>query len=167
MRQTLRKSSTHSDEDDHKKHHYHILKKHPNKHAEGDRKRWRDSITERERKRYEGLWAANRGLFLDPSYSQSDSKAESTSDARDCVHGLVVKDIWSRSQLVPIILEEIWVLVNTHKDGQLRREEFVVGMWLVDQCLKGRKLPVRVGDSVWESVRGLRGVRIMQDKGRR
>lgn len=31
----------------------------------------------------------------------------------------------------------------------------------MDQCLKGRKLPVRVGKSVWESVRGLRGVRLV------
>ncbi|MCJ1377016.1 Increased rDNA silencing protein [Xylographa soralifera] len=167
MRQTLRKLSTHSDDDDHKKHHYHILRKHPNKHAEGDRKRWRDSVTERERKRYEGLWAANRGLLLDLSYSQGGSKSESTFDARDCVHGLVVKDIWNRSQLAPNMLEEVWELVNTHEEGQLRREEFVVGMWLVDQCLKGRKLPVRVGESVWESVRGLKGVKIRQGRGRR
>ncbi|MCJ1281533.1 Increased rDNA silencing protein [Xylographa opegraphella] len=166
MRQTLRKLSTHSD-DDHKKHHHYILKKHPNKHAEGDRKRWRESITERERKRYEGLWAANRGLLLDPSLSTGDSKQESTFDARECVHGLVVKDIWKRSQLAPNMLEDIWELVSTPKEGQLRREEFVVGTWLVDQCLKGRKLPVRVGDSVWDSVKGLSGVRIRHDMGRR
>ncbi|MCJ1321354.1 Increased rDNA silencing protein [Xylographa vitiligo] len=168
MRQTLRKLSTHSDDDDHKKHHYHILKKHPNKHAEGDRKRWRDSITERERKRYEGLWAANRGLLLDSSYSQDDSKSEYTFDARDSVHGLVVKDIWNRSQLASNMLEEIWALVDIHDDDHcLSREEFVVGVWLVDQCLKGRKLPVRVGDSVWESVRGLKGVKIRHGKGKR
>ncbi|MCJ1388189.1 Increased rDNA silencing protein [Xylographa bjoerkii] len=167
MRHTLRKSSTQSDEDDHKKHHYLILKKHPNKHAEGDRKRWRDSITDLERKRYEGLWAANRGLLLGPSFAQDSSTLETTFDVRDCVHGLVVKDIWSRSQLAPNMLEEIWELVNIHEEGRLRRDEFVVGMWLVDQCLKGRKLPVSVGESVWESVRGLRGVKIKQGKGKR
>ncbi|MCJ1417110.1 Increased rDNA silencing protein [Xylographa parallela] len=165
MRQTLRKSSTHSDEDDHKKHHYHILKKHPNKHAEGDRKRWRDSITERERKRYEGLWAANRGLLLDPSFSGASSMPETSPNMRDCVHSLVVKDIWSRSQLIPSMLEEIWALVDIHDDDHwLSREEFVVGVWLVDQCLKGRKLPVKVGESVWESVRILRGIQIRHGK---
>ncbi|MCJ1396836.1 Increased rDNA silencing protein [Xylographa trunciseda] len=167
MRQTLRKLSTHSDEDDHKKHHYHIIKKHPNKHAEGDRKRWRDSITERERKRYEGLWAANRGLLLGPSFSLGGSMLNPTSDAREGVHRLVVKDIWSRSQLAPSVLEEIWELVDTHKEEWLKREEFVVGTWLVDQCLKGRKLPVRIGESVWESVRGLRGVKIRQGNNKR
>jgi len=41
----------------------HIMKKHPHKHHEGDRKRWRDEITARERKRYEAVWASNKGSF--------------------------------------------------------------------------------------------------------
>ncbi|MCJ1288753.1 Increased rDNA silencing protein [Xylographa carneopallida] len=167
MRQTLRKSSTHSDEDDHKKHHYHILNKHPNKHAEGDRKRWRDTITERERKRYEGLWAANRGLLLEPSPLQGNNMLKASPSIRDCVHSLVVRDIWSRSQLTSSILEEIWTLVDIHTDDHwLSREEFVVGVWLVDQCLKGKKLPVKVGESVWKSVRILRGIQIKHGKGK-
>jgi hypothetical protein len=32
-------------------------------------------------------------------------------------------------------------------------------MWLIDQRLKGRKLPVKVGSSVWNSVRGIYGMR--------
>jgi hypothetical protein len=44
--------------------------------------------------------------------------------------------------------------------GRLTKEEFVVGLWLIDQRLKGRKLPVRVSDSVWDSVRGLPGVKV-------
>lgn len=175
MRHTLRKeiSSEEEKEERERKRHHHILKKHPNKHAEGDRKRWRDSITERERKRYEGVWATNRGLLLPlsllrPSPNQTPSSA-STSFAAikqaelnllDCVHALIVKDIWTRSQLALPTLAEIWELVDGLGEGRLRREEFVVGMWLVDQCLKGRKLPVRVGESVWESVRVLRGVRV-------
>jgi hypothetical protein len=150
--------ATHYDSDDgpnsKKPYHHGLLsKKHPHKHAEGDRKRWRDAITERERKRYEGVWAANRGLLI-PMRVRG---------GQDVVHGLVVRDIWTRSQLGIRLLEEIWELVEGRiggPKGMLGREEFVVGMWLVDQCLKGRKLPIAVGDSVWDSVRQLTGVRI-------
>ncbi|MCJ1479409.1 Increased rDNA silencing protein [Lambiella insularis] len=154
MRHTLRSASSPFDEDLPRKYHHYILKKHPNKHAEGDRKRWRDSITERERKRYEGVWAANKGLLLGREF-------------QDYIHALVVKDIWSRSQLAATTLAEVWELVNGRGDAMLGKEEFVVGLWLVDQCLKGRKLPVKVGESVWESVRALSGVKIRSGKGRR
>lgn len=130
-----------------------MRKKHPNKHHEGTRKRWRDAITERERKRYEGLWAANKGLFIMPS------KGELTEDPMLDVSNLVARDIWMRSRLPDHVLEEVWDLVDGRGIGRLRREEFVVGMWLIDQRLKGRKLPLRVSDSVWESVRGA-GVRV-------
>ena len=180
MRHTLRAEPSSSDEEashkkhknggaSHHQHHHHGLlsKKHPNKHAEGDRKRWRDVITERERKRYEGVWAANRGLLSNFAPQSDGSKADS-------VHALVVKDIWQRSGLSFSILEEIWELVEGggrrmrelewDKRGRgrgqvrepwLKREEFVVGLWLVDQCLKGRKLPVEVRESVWGSVKRL------------
>ncbi|MCJ1247403.1 Increased rDNA silencing protein [Trapelia coarctata] len=171
MRHTLRKeisSDSEEKEERDRKRHHHILKKHPNKHAEGDRKRWRDSITERERKRYEGVWAANKGLLLSrPLVNNASSSSLTLTATRpepnilDCVHALIVKDLWCRSQLSLSTLAEIWELVDGLQEGRLRREEFVVGLWLVDQCLKGRKLPVRVGESVWESVRGLRGVRLV------
>lgn len=119
-------------------------RKHPNKHREGSRKRWKDEITEKERKRYEGLWAANKG---GPCIISERHQEE--------VHGLIVRDIWTRSRLPGDVLQDVWELVDTRKEGRLRREEFVVGMWLIDQRLKGRKLPVKVGDSVWSSVRGL------------
>ena len=45
--------------------------------------------------------------------------------------------------------------------GLLVREEFVVGMWLIDQQLKGHKLPVKVPDSVWDSVRHVAGIKIL------
>jgi hypothetical protein len=32
-------------------------------------------------------------------------------------------------------------IVDRGEKGKLTREEFVVGMWLIDQCLAGRKLP--------------------------
>ncbi|KAF2733844.1 hypothetical protein EJ04DRAFT_494440 [Polyplosphaeria fusca] len=127
-------------------------KKHPNKHHEGDRKRWRDVVTERERRRYEGVWAANKGLYVADA---SRVEADTTMD----VHGLLTKEIWSRSRLPVHELEEVWDLVDTRTIGRLRREEFVVGLWLIDQRLKGRKLPPKVRDSVWGSVRGV-GVKV-------
>lgn len=156
MRTTLRKDESSSSEEDfkHGRRKKHYWRKAPNKHHEGDRKRWRETITERERKRYEGVWAANRGLFIAPSQSTA-----SLSNAGDDVLNLVVREIWSRSRLPASTLAEIWDLVDRKGEGQLDREEFVVGMWLVDQSLKGRKVPNTVQDSVWASVR-LTGVKM-------
>lgn len=42
----------------------------------------------------------------------------------------------------------------------LGKEEFVVGLWLIDQRLKGRKLPVKVSETVWTSVKGLQGIKV-------
>ncbi|KAF2102457.1 hypothetical protein NA57DRAFT_33341 [Rhizodiscina lignyota] len=157
LRTTLRKDATSSSEEGRGKHgrgRKHIWRKHPNKHHEGDRKRWRDSITERERKRYEGVWAANKGLYIQPSQSTA-----SLDDQADDVLDLVVREIWSRSRLPAAVLAEIWDLVDRRGEGRLNREQFVVGMWLVDQSLKGRKVPRSVMESVWASVR-LAGVKL-------
>lgn len=142
-------------------------RKHPNKHHEGTRKRWRDQITERERKRYEGVWAANKGLFISNSPTPPSSRESSRApqqrpddDPSLDVLDLVTRDIWSRSRLPEHVLEEVWDLVDSRGIGRLRREEFVVGLWLVDQRLKGRKLPIKVSDSVWGSVRGAAGLKV-------
>lgn len=149
----MRETSKSSDESETYRHHKgsRIIKKHPHKHHEGDRKRWREQITDKERKRYEGVWAANRGLLLPPTNTTA-------------VINLVVRDIWSRSQLSFNDLEEIWDLVDSQAVGRLEREEFVVGMWLIDQRLKGRKTPVMVSESVWASVRRLSGIQIPKNK---
>jgi hypothetical protein len=130
-------------------------------HHEGDRRRWRDKVTERERKRYEGVWAANRGLLLE--YDLDNFNLEHRRDgtpANDLVLNVVVRDIWERSRLPKDVLEEIWDLVAQPDVKTLNREEFVVGLWLIDQRLKGRKLPVKVSQSVWSSVRHTQGVKI-------
>lgn len=153
MRQTMRKSPKPDDEDEYsRKKGGYLLKKHHNKHHEGDRKRWRDEITEQERKRYEGVWAANKGLLM----SSEDV------DSAGTVLNLVVRDIWRRCHLPDDVLEDVWNLVDIKRVGRLRKEEFVVGMWLIDQRLKGRKLPMRVSESVWFSARALSGVKVLK-----
>ena len=151
MRQTMRGPPKSDDDDEYKRGSSNIIKKHPNKHHEGDRKRWRDQITERERKRYEGVWAANKGMYL-------------AEDSQSAVCNLVVRDIWTRSRLSNTVLEEVWDLVDNESVGRLAKEEFVVGMWLIDQSLKGRKLPVKVSDSVWYSVRRLTGIKVPKNR---
>ena len=144
MRHTMRESLKSDDEVENKRR-SHLVRKHHNKHHEGDRKRYRTQVTERERKRYEGVWAANKGLLL-PNASSN------------MVLNIVVRDIWSRSRLPNDVLEEVWDLVNLQDADQLGREEFVVGMWLIDQRLKGNKLPIKVSESLWSSVRRLTGI---------
>lgn len=153
LRTTMRKPRTEEEVDEGEKRRtkkHNIMKKHPNKHAEGDRKRWRDAVTEKERKRYEAVWASNRGLHVFPTFEGSDY----------VVCSLVVKDIFTRSRLHFDVLEEVYTLVDRRKSGFLEREEFVVGLWLIDQRLKGRKLPMRVSDHVWRSVEGLQGIKV-------
>lgn len=176
FKHTLRKADSDSESEDedmlhpygkHKRKRH--LRKHPNKHREGDRKRWRDAVTERERKRYEGVWAANKGLHCSMSAaeqainarsSRSDEARQLESVVGEQISNLVARDIWSRSNLSDITLETIWDLVDHECVGRLTKDEFVVGMFLVDYCLKGRKLPGRVSESVWASVRGLQGIKI-------
>lgn len=43
-------------------------------------------------------------------------------------------------------------LVDQNRKGKLTRDEFVVGMWLIDQSLRGRKLPIMaIPLEVWQS----------------
>ena len=172
-------------------------------HHEGQRRRWREEITPRERKRYEGVWASNRGLLmhLDPDAQKGAGEAGVDMGA-DLVSGIVVRDIWARSRLPADELAEVWDLVVDHrtrsgggrggvggstdedkasggaqgqggsrtrprpKDRALDKTEFVVGMWLVDQRLRGRKIPPKVSDSVWGSARGggIVGVNVKRPK---
>ncbi|KKA24297.1 hypothetical protein T310_1684 [Rasamsonia emersonii CBS 393.64] len=170
LRQTLRDPSKSDDEEEKEKRYNrrHLIPHHPHKHHEGDRKRWRREITERERKRYEGVWAANKGLWIPPDALRNRAFTDEQDSSRplvpsEMVVNLVVRDIWSRSRLPTHVLEQIWDLVDRHGIGMLTREEFVVGMWLIDQQLKGHKLPVKVPDSVWESVRHVSGIKLPRE----
>lgn len=163
----------------------HLVKHHPHKHSEGERRRWRHFVTESERRRYEGLWAANKGVLLadkntdlaittvpPPSRMKShgphnfqqqqhvwSSTPNYTELLADCIDSLIARDIWARSRLPFDHLADVWDLVDRGEKGRLSRDEFVVGTWLIDQSLKGRKLPSKVQDDVWQSVRRL-GVQI-------
>ncbi|KAL2011559.1 hypothetical protein VTN00DRAFT_4277 [Thermoascus crustaceus] len=165
LRHTLRDHSKHEEEKD-KRHKMRVIRTHPHKHHEGDRKRYKDEVTERQRKRYEGVWAANKGLWIPGDRSElpfpirEQESAPYPQEPSEMVLNLVVRDIWSRSRLPTAVLEQIWNLVDRHGIGMLTRDEFVVGMWLIDQQLKGRKLPVKVSDSVWESVKHVSGIKV-------
>ncbi|KAL9942061.1 Increased rDNA silencing protein [Verticillium nonalfalfae] len=158
LRQTLRQPPAQSDDEEtrrKKKHHgSHSNKKHF--HHEGARRRWREEITPRERKRYEALWASNRGLLHDKMPPGPRAAA-----AADLVLNVVVREIWRRSRLPDDELGEVWDLVvgqsaGALPPGMLGKQEFVVGTWVVDQRLKGRKIPAKVGASVWDSAKGVR-----------
>ncbi|KAL3234456.1 Increased rDNA silencing protein 4 [Nakaseomyces bracarensis] len=137
-------------------------------------------ITEPERKRYEAMWVSNRYLYLnllpwwpkdevenevdevDSSITAPSAPCDSEEDEvtklllslpnDGLMLNLVAKDIWERSNLPNDLLRQIYNMVDTRKDGTLNRESFLVGMWLVDQCLYGRKLPQEVDPKVWASV---------------
>ncbi len=166
MRHTMRRTPSSDDEPSktsgvHQHGRRNLLKKHPNKHHEGDRKRWRDEVNERERKLYEGVWAANKGFDIaDPSMNSAFDQNRSATAGSSMVLNVVVREIWLRSRLSDGVLAEIWDLVNNQSTGMLSREEFVVGMWLIDQRLKGRKLPVKISDTIWASVRQLSGIKL-------
>ncbi|PON20827.1 hypothetical protein TGAM01_v210335 [Trichoderma gamsii] len=157
---TLRNPHQVSDdeEDSHKKGHRALLRKGKHAHHEGSRKKWREEIRPRERKRYEALWASNRGIMLTDTRLMSPATSISSNLDRDvsqCVANVVVREVWKRSRLPLDELAEIYDLVDRSRMGMLSRAEFVVGTWLVDQRLKGRKVPARVTDSVWGSANGV------------
>ncbi|KAI0114813.1 hypothetical protein F4814DRAFT_417143 [Daldinia grandis] len=172
MRQTLRHPPSKSDDEEvtRSRHRKPLGKLGGNKHIhhEGERRRWREEITLRERKRYEGVWASNRGLLLvspdtRDSLSVPTSAADEIEKGREkerelgqAVANVVVRDIWARSRLPPDELAEVWDLVDRRGRGYLDRTEFVVGMWLIDQRLRGRKIPRKVSESVWGSARGVK-----------
>jgi hypothetical protein len=128
------------------------VKRHPHKHNEGERKRWREEVTNEEYKRYAGLWASNRGLLF-----TAKEKAATSDRLEDEVHNFVARELWQRSRLPKQVLREIWSLVDDRNLPRLSKSQFIVGLWLIDQKLRGRKLPSKVAPSVWESITRLQG----------
>lgn len=168
LKTTLRKHSSENSNEEfepQKRGRRHLVRKHPHKHREGDRKRWRDKITESERRRYEGVFAANRGRLLESADSiASPTRLLDLNSDSNMVVNVIVRDIWERSRLPSHTLCEIYDLVAPDGPHKLNREQFVVGLWLIDQALKGRKLPARVSDHVWASVRHTQGIKYKPHK---
>ncbi|CAK7266608.1 Increased rDNA silencing protein [Sporothrix epigloea] len=131
--------------------------RHRHKHHEGARRRWREAVSDRQRRRYEAVWASNRGSrgFKSVDGKDFDANAAVASDDDDTVPNVVVRDLWRRSRLPMDELAEVWELVDETGNGRLSKAGFVVGMWLIDQRLRGRKIPARVSESVWTSARGM------------
>ncbi|KAL2111574.1 hypothetical protein VUR80DRAFT_9784 [Thermomyces stellatus] len=147
---TLRTGDGKRHEHDEEKRHRHRLR-HRHGHKKG--KRRDERISEKQRRRYEALWASNKGLLVD-EHLASGAAAEG-GDKANYVVNVVVRELWRRSRLPDDELEEVWALVDVEGRGMLGRREFVVGTWLVDQRLKGRKIPSRVGEGVWDSANGV------------
>lgn len=122
----------------------------PHKYPGSDASNPTPRITEKEQKRYETVWAANKGLLIpgpsEPFYHMYPPGAS------DMVLNLVVRDIWSRSCLSNDVLLRVWDLVDRQDVRLLTRDEFIVGMWLIDQILMGNQLPETVPGSVWDSL---------------
>ncbi|KGQ03096.1 Increased rDNA silencing protein 4 [Beauveria bassiana D1-5] len=154
---TLRQPHSEPEEghDRQRKSHRHRLHGNKHTHHEGSRRRWRDQVSEKERKRYEALWASNRGLLLTHESPSASVGSGLGTELSECVANVVVRDIWKRSRLPTEELAEVWELVDRGHRGYLTRQEFVVGMFLIDQRLRGRKLPPKVSDSIWGSVNGV------------
>ena len=138
------------------------IRKGKHSHHEGSRKKWREEIRPRERKRYEAMWASNRGLLLpevrNPRRASASTPVgihEPPPDYANSIANIIVREIWRRSRLPEDELAEVWDAVDRDRRGMLGRAEFIVGMWLIDQRLRGRKIPTKVSDSVWGSANGL------------
>jgi hypothetical protein len=108
------------------------------------------------------VWAANKGLHCSLTreeqrqmQQQPGHPQDVTSSIGEVVSNLVARNIWSRSRLPSNVLETVWDLVDTSGVGRLSKEEFVIGLWLIDQRLKGRKLPTRITESIWDCVKGV------------
>ncbi|QLQ78508.1 hypothetical protein HG537_0A07550 [Torulaspora globosa] len=142
--------------------HHHETRHHMSRKGFNEDKPWKSHkdvgfVTPAERKRYEGMWVSNRCLYLEllPWWSSviSGQSAPPVRLPEDgLILNLVVKDIWARSNLPYDLLRQIYEKVDTRGDGTLDRKSFIVGMWLVDQCLYGRKLPKKINQQVWDSV---------------
>lgn len=139
-------------------------------------------ITTEEKKRYEAIWVSNKNRYLEmlPWYGNKQEKNDLESDINcmslvssglnmdkeiedsvhankdDCEEDLMVNfvayEIYNRSNLPPKVLKKIYDLIDVRQDGALNKQSFIVGMWLIDQCLYGKKLPDKVPDLVWTSV---------------
>ncbi|KAI9140305.1 hypothetical protein BKA69DRAFT_515770 [Paraphysoderma sedebokerense] len=77
------------------------------------------------------LPALKRYIILFNEYAE-----RSASSSVNTIAGATVKTIWAKSRLNFDVLAKIWRLVSTNQKEELVREEFVVGVWLIDEVLR-------------------------------
>ena len=141
-------------EEERRKHRHLRVKRH--RHKKG-RKKWAGRISERQRRRYEALWASNKGVLVEEHLASLETGVDaSVVETGNFVINVVVRELWRRSRLPDDELEEVWGLVDAEGWGVLGWWEFVVGRWLVDQWLWGWKIPAWVEEGVWDSASGVK-----------
>jgi hypothetical protein len=169
MRQTLRSQEPADPSSEYDKRFR--LPRHPHKHHEGDRKRWQEKVQEDEYRDYAGVWAACKGWLLTKPSRLSNRPSNVDPDGTmvnldDEVSNVICKELWDRSKLPSSVLADIYDLVDSRGVCRLTKDQFIVGMWLITRQLEGRKMPSKVADSVWASVKlfgGVSGVKIRID----
>lgn len=72
-------------------------------------------------------------------------------------------EIFRKSGLTRADLEHIWNLCDTNNNGQLERDEFVVGMHLVYQTLNGKPLPQSLPPDMAPKYNGIQDSQMMQN----
>lgn len=55
-----------------------------------------------------------------------------------------VREVMVKSKLPNSVLAKIWRLADVDEDGLLDRDEFALGMYLIDLRLEGHDLPTRL-----------------------
>jgi len=92
----------------------------------------------------------------DASVSRKEEKVDKAVGCSDRLEGCFVKFIWVKSKLDREKLNEIWNECDTTKTGTLDRDEFVSGMWRIDEELRRVRAQV-VKSASASSLTSLRG----------
>lgn len=109
----------------------------------------------------EHISGLNATLLNPPILSSSESMKSLTSltSAKLSKSPLFSKEVNNQKEtksLLSLSPQKLKSILDSHRpffdDGTLTCEEFIVGMWLIDQCLYGRKLPKVIPLSVWETI---------------
>ncbi|KAF9177187.1 Increased rDNA silencing protein [Haplosporangium sp. Z 767] len=70
----------------------------------------------------------------------------------DYIEGAKVHAIYVRSRLDSRTLAQIWDLVDVDNAGRLSREQFCMGLYLIDERLASGLIPLEVSDELWVSI---------------
>jgi len=79
------------------------------------------------------------------------------------ISGEQARKLFIPSGLDNIILAKIWALADLDKDSRLSEQEFIIAMFLINQCLKGNTLPDTLPESLTASI-GLSSTKVPPPK---